>query len=106
MEGQLEFIKRLAKDDRDGRTAKEVLSLLWDIAHDVGILRSIVDIALQSHVKTRSSFTGSSTDEDKQTWLDACVVDLKAGVLLVPILKHLQNIGETYIADRPYYQRL
>ncbi len=58
MTNLLDFIRRLARDDHDGKMAKEVLQLLWDMALADIVPADIVELALGAHVKVEEGMEG------------------------------------------------
>lgn len=88
----LELIRRLAEDDRDGRCADKVLQLLWNFARNSDIPTDIMDQALQCHAKILDYSCSSQKEQQKITWLEKCIEEIRQDVWVLPAMKHFRDI--------------
>jgi len=78
--------------------AKEVLSLLWDLAHGKDVPLELCELALASHAKVLGAY--HIGDAQRREWAKACMEDIQAGVMVVPALGQLKRIGQLVTANR------
>jgi ubiquitin carboxyl-terminal hydrolase 9/24 len=61
MRGLLEFIRRLAEDDKEGVVAPKVLNLLWEVAHSDDAPGEITNVSTHAHTHTHTHTTTTTT---------------------------------------------
>lgn len=89
----LEFIRRLAEDDKSGVMAHKVLKLFWTLAHSTEIQAEVMDQALAAHVKILDYSCAQERDAQKTVWLTKCVEELKRDEdWVLPALRLIREI--------------
>lgn len=89
----LEFIRRLAEDDKNGVMANKVLKLFWSLAHSAEVPPEVLDQALAAHVKILDYSCSQERDAQKSMWLVKCVEELKSNEKwALPALRLIREI--------------
>eukprot|EP00045_Choanoeca_perplexa_P018410 m.291041 g.291041 ORF g.291041 m.291041 type:complete len:3212 (-) comp17811_c0_seq4:1418-11053(-) len=94
MEDALEFIVKLAYDDREGQMATKVLELLWQLAIDEAPPLHIRDTAIRAQARILNAATHDRKLKLKHTWLERCIEGLKQKQDVVSCLTLLGSICE------------
>lgn len=95
----LEFIRRLAEDDKNGVMANKVLKLFWTLAHSAEVPPEVVDQAMAAHVKILDYSCSQERDAQKAVWLNRCVDELKCNEnWQLPALRLIREICCLYEA--------
>lgn len=96
----LEFIRRLAEDDKNGVMANKVLKLFWNLAHSSEVPPEVLDQALAAHVKILDYSCSQDRDAQKAMWLNKCVEQLKSSEnWQLPALRLIREICCLYEAS-------
>eukprot|EP00042_Codosiga_hollandica_P058700 m.888901 g.888901 ORF g.888901 m.888901 type:complete len:2301 (-) comp59937_c0_seq1:245-7147(-) len=96
MERLIEFVRRLAEDDTEGKMALKVLDTLWTVAHDPETPNEIVTLALSSHVKILDLSNISHKNLQRENWLTRCLEELHRGTWVVPAITLFRDIAQLY----------
>ena len=93
----LEFIRRLAEDDKEGMMANKVMDMLWTLAKRDDCPPDTLDHALNAHLKILDFSCAQDRDNRKMRWLQCCINELEAGSKWVlPALKHFREVCSLY----------
>lgn len=88
----LEFIRRLAEDDKNGVMAHKTLKLFWSLAHSAEVPQEVLDQALAAHVKILDYSCSQERDAQKTAWLEKCVDELSRDNWVLPALRLIREI--------------
>lgn len=93
MQKSLELIGRLTKDDQEGHLAQKVLTLIWDLAHNVDTPTSIVEAALHSHLNILGGVGRADLCDNVLTM---CREHLANNTWVVYATKHIRHVIKFY----------
>lgn len=100
----LEFIRRLAEDDKDGVMANKVLDMLWTLAKREDCPPDTLDHALNAHIKILDFSCAQDRDNRKMKWLLSCIGELELGKKwVIPALKHFRDVCSLYPEPPPQF---
>ena len=95
MSEMLEFITKLAKDDRQGTMAFQVAEFLWDIVKNPECSKVMVPLPLKSIEDILDGQKFSGEPLDKALWMKNCVASIKAEQAIVPALMLIEQLSES-----------